>query len=280
MRNSFLRGLFILPLLLFMLSCSKIDWNNVWHGGNKSHQCDVSAFTMSVDPVPSFPFLFQKKYDPSGKNIKEINCSFPNLVYPFPDSLPHYRLRLEYKSQKIFFIRMEAPFDTVVTAYLNAQGRVVRTISRNEILENKFEYRNNRLFSVTYRTNEWGMTDTCVYDSYGNILSIARMESEGRHGYLYDYDYSRKAKQQIYIEYTRSFNNDFTLMQYMGFFPELNPVHLRTRSRFGQENVYMFREDIVNHKLDAQGKMTGYDITSPGDPQLIVTHISIKWNCK
>lgn len=280
MRNTFLRGTFILPLLLFMASCSKIDWNNVWHDGNKSKSCDVESFLVDLDTPLPFPYLFTKQYDPSGKYIKEINASF-NIIASLED-LPHYRLRLEYRPSKIYFIRMESPYDTVVTAWLNQQGRVIRTSSQNGTWESKFVYRNNRLFSIQW-PEAYGITDTCEYDAYGNILSIAHYVDYyfvDREGYFYEYDYSKQGKQQFYLEEIRFINNDFTLMQYMGFFPELNPRHLRTRTLIGQKS-FAFGQYLANHVLDAKGKLLQYDIvTPPGQPQVTITQAHLTWNCK
>lgn len=273
----------LLLMQVWFTGCSKIDWNDVWHDGNKTQRCDAASFMLGVNSDQVNPFFFTKVYDPSGKYVKEINAAFNNVRYPA--DLVHYPLRLEYKPSKIYFIRMESPFDTVVTAWLNHQGRVSYTSSKGGTYENTFVYRNNRLFSIQWHTEAFGVTDTCVYDVYGNIMSIAHYESfyGERDGYFYEYDYAKKAKQQVYFEETRNINNDFTLMQYMGFFPELNPVNLRTHSKLGLQQGYGFENYIGNHLLDAKGKLIQYDLLTPpgttGDQQ-IITRAFLTWNCK
>lgn len=281
MKKTFKWATVILLLQLLLAACSKIDWIDVWHGGNKTQLCDVASFTLGYYSNQPNPFFFTKTYDPSGKYVKEIDAAFNNVRYP--DDLIHCPLRVEYKPSKIYFVRMENPFDTVVTACLDYQGRVIRTNSHNWIFENVFKYRNNRLFSI--QNNMW--TDTCEYDTRGNILSMSHYVDYGeyggidRNGYFYTYDYSKKAKQQAYFEETRDINNDFTLMQYMGFFPELNPVNMRISSHNGLKNGYGFQLYMGNHVLDSKGKLVQYNLlTPPEENQQVITHALLTWQCK
>lgn len=282
MSNTIKGWLLLLAISVIAGSCSKLDWNDVWGDHPSANKGDVAAFRLTYydDYNLPYPFLFAKTYDASGNYVKEINAAFNNVA--LPNAIRHYRLRLEYRPRVIYFIRMEAPFDTVVTALFNHQGRVIQTNSKNEVVENKFEYRNNRLFSIFWRsTAPFAKTDTCVYDKFGNILSIAEGNAYGRTGYFYEYDYSRKARQQYYMEELRNINNDFTLMVYMGFFPELNPVHLRTAARMGEESVYTFNYFAFNHVFDSKGRLIKYTVY--GNPDGLDTPVGeafITWNNK
>ena len=56
-------------------------------------------------------------------------------------------------------------------------------------------------------------------------------------------------------------DNGFTLLCYLGFFPELNPVHIRTHVDLGPQNGFKYwNKNIFNHQFDSEGKLTKYDV--------------------
>ena len=98
-----------------------------------------------------------------------------------------------------------------------------------------------------------------IYDKFGNILSF--------NGNTYQYDYSRKAKQQFYCDDFMGNCEPFYLLQYLGFFPEVNnPPNIRTHVE-----TTVFHGDLTNHKFDHEGKLIGYDFYEP---------VSVAWDCR
>jgi hypothetical protein len=92
----------------------------------------------------------------------------------------------------------------------------------------------------------------------------------------YEYDYSKKGKEQFYSEDYQGNDWPFYLLQYLGFFPEVNsPVNIRTHI-VGSGDYY---GSFFNHTFDAEGKLISYDFGNPpgtvGDPP----DVTITWNC-
>jgi len=68
-------------------------------------------------------------------------------------------------------------------------------------------------------------------------------------------------------------------LQYIGLFPELQPVNLRTSTKVTWGNNYLaYQMNIGNHQVDGQGKLVSYDVMSPGSEQAI-SHYNINWSC-
>jgi hypothetical protein len=130
-----------------------------------------------------------------------------------------------------------------------------------------------------------GQTETSYfdYDDKGNLVSIsdAPTPSIPVPGKVeYKYATNEKANDQLYFDEPRKFSwNSFTLLQYIGLFPELHPVNLRTSTKVTWGNNYQaYNMDITNQQLDAQGKLISYDVVSPGSTAAI-NHYNINWSC-
>lgn len=267
-------GLLCAITLLFV-TCSKIDWDFFRHQSKKD--CDLQSYNLSFYKEPA-PFLFKKKYNGSGDRITEIEFNIFSIV---PNASP-YKLRLAYHGLAIYLINLNNEQDTTMKIYLNAKGRVKECFGKFRIDYTKFSYdAKNRLSNLEYA---WGgppvFNDTCEYDQYGNILRIYRPFQGERQGSFYKYDYSKKGKRQVYLDQL-SHSDDFTLLQYLGFFPELEPVHVRTRVWMGYETYpYWWDRHLANHQFDAKGRLIQYDVfNSITDPQ---PHFQafLNWNCK
>lgn len=271
-------GLFIAIPLLFS-TCHKVDWYDVF-GSQGKKDCQLQSYILDWDYDFGFPLLFEKKFNPAGDRVTEIHCSFHNVfsgIGPVP-----FDLRVVYKGSEVYLINKKAPFDTTLKVFLNAQGRVRECLGTGYIFRNKFFYQGNRLRALEYEGLGFHR-DTCEYDSRGNILSIAPPGPPGtRWGYFYKYDYTKKAKQQFYMEETRDLNNDFTLLQYLGAFPELNPVNVRIYTRSGPEvGPGGWRHPLLNHRFDSQGRLLGYDLGfEDGDSVIASSGASLEWKCK
>lgn len=270
-------GLFIAIPLLFS-TCNKVDWHDVF-GSHGKKDCQLQSYNLNWDYDFGFPFLFEKKFNRAGDRVTEINCSFHN-IFPFGGPI-HFDLRVVYNGSEVYLINKLAPFDTTLKVFLNAQGRVRECLGTGYIPRNKYFYQGNRLRAIEV---DGFYHDTCIYDNRGNILSIAVPAAPGEpsYGFFYEYDYSRKAKQQFYLDETRDLNVNFALLQYLGAFPELDPVNVRTRSRTGfSDGSTLWDATLVNHRFDSQGRLLGYDIGfEDGDSVVATKGPSLTWKCK
>jgi hypothetical protein len=271
----------LLTIPLIFSTCYKFDWD--FDGSHGKKDCQVQSYYLTPwgDELP-FPFLFEKKFNHAGQ-VTEINCSFNNILPA--EELIHFNLRVAYHGSQVYLINKESPYDTTLKVFLNAQGRVRESIGTSDfIFRNKYYYNGNRLRAVEAFTSFFTRRDTCEYDAHGNILSITDQDifMGERDGYFFQYDYSKKVKNQFYFDEIRDLNNDFALLQYLGCFPELEPVHLRTHTRLGLETTAAtYDKDLINHTFDAKGKLTGYDVVSffGGSPSLFYK-AKLSWKCK
>jgi len=265
----------VLAASLINWSCSKINWKDIDADQKQQvSKCDVAEYHISTYDQYNlgFPFLFKKKYDQSGKKVKEIDCSFWSAIPP--DDMRHHVLLVHQKDHRLYLLDKNNPNDTVMKVHLNNKGRV-EYYETNGSLDwgngatrtfGSFVYKSNRLvlFRWAY-TNSWGtipfVEQPLDYDSQGNLLAFA--------GHTYEYDYTRTAAAQFYIDdFMGGFNNGYYLLQYLGFFPEVtSPPNLRS-----YVNATVFVGNVENHTFDAGGKLTGYQFT--------FLQTTIVWNCK
>lgn len=260
---------------------------------NKSHDlpgnfinqdCQVAEYHI---PEVMVTFPFKKTYDASGKTLKVIECVFWPEIGPPQISEPEYHhiFQVEQRGLMLYMINIQTnkgPLaDTVVRITINNDGRVKSCIANSELfpdglpLNNSLDtlvteeyiYRDNRVLAVkSYYSGSDPETriDSLTYDKYGNVLSF---ESNS-----YQYDYTRKAKQQFYCMDYMGGDWPFYLLQYLGFFPEVtSPVNIRIYMR-GSGDYY---GSLTNHKFDSEGRLVSYDFggTNPGPP------ITVIWNC-
>jgi hypothetical protein len=216
--------------------------------------------------LPHFPFLFKKIYDTRG-NVKEIDCSFWDVIYPnqlFLDRFYH-TLSVDQKGQKVYLINtMTAKGgipDTVATITTNGKGRAISCAANKELdqdLANRptftesYTYDHDRLsvirtdFGCCYGPSY----DTLHYDSYGNILAFGSN--------TYKYDYTKRPTQQFYCDDFQGGPEPFYLMLYLGYFPEISsPPNLRIFTQ-----TLIFTDSLRNHRFDAQGRLIGYDFAA------------------
>lgn len=274
MKKKFLRTGLLCAMTLVCTTCNKRDWDFFEKMAKKD--CDVQSYYLSFHDVPS-PFLFEKKYNAAGNRITEIAFSFLDYAY----DARSYQLRLVYHGKEIYLVDVNNPLDTAMKIYLNARGRVKECFGNFLVQYTKFDYdAHNRLSNVRY---SWGFptNDTCVYDRYGNILRITNDQGGVHVGTFYYYDYSKKGRRQLYLD-EPSHVADFTLLQYLGFFPELEPVHLRKRVLMGTEaHPYWWNKDIINHQFDAKGRLIRYDMVDSAFGEAYLDFQAfINWNCK
>jgi len=267
--NSFRIGISAIVLLLLLNSCHKdiYSWDHFpdpLAGKNQVAEYHLTQFDQYF--TQPLHYLFGKKFDHSGK-VEEIICSFtadllPSMVLPF-----QLDLHIIDKGRKVYLLTLDtighgAP-DTSAIIYLNAEGRPDSCVGNYRLLpsiapvktawEKEFYYyKDHRVFAVrtdNFFANNFFLSsiDTIRYDRFGNPLSFA--------GNSYEYDYSRKAKLQFYADDYMQNLDEFYLLQYLGYFPEItSPPNVRTRF-----STVVGSLTITNHQFDAEGRLIYYD---------------------
>ena len=72
------------------------------------------------------------------------------------------------------------------------------------------------------------------YDVYDNLIKVDETGTSDDFDFTYTYDLTRKANQQFYFDESRSsIHSGYHVAIFMGWFPELNPKHVRVRTEFG-----------------------------------------------
>ena len=270
--HPFLLRASILVFAIGLMYCNKV--RDILLNGP---ECQVQQYTYSRISTLR-PYLYQKRFDPSGKLLQEISATFNGVGVP-----PIQHLVLRNHQKKLLLINTFNSTDTAYSIEFNLFGRPQSILwSQGGFrLQLSFTYKNGRLDSIKF-SNPAYTPVVCYYDSKGNITAIKHFLPEyGQYdGSFYEYDYSRTAKNQVYFdETTGEVLHPLILLRYLDFFPELNPTNLRTRSSTGLENVYLLSHNyIFNHQIDADGKLLRYE-ASPA-PTDFSFQVIIDWKCK
>ena len=276
MKNVFLVTACALSFL-FSSSCRKgndpIHDTNPLSGSDQVSEYHQSYYDGLLDAHVAFPFI--KKYDASGKTVTEIDCSFDDDVSPnaFYTDIYH-EFMVTQKGKTVYLVNKALPQtgipDTVARVTLGAGGRpeycsVNSELARdfplggNTIVQH-YVYRNNMVIAVqnVYTNPEYpNKTDSLHYDQHGNLLSFNNNS--------FQYDYTKTAKQQFYVHGLTQQEEPFYLLQYLGYFPEVNsPVNLMIHYTDFIEDVA-----ITGHTFDGKGRLTGYTTRYPFGPATI-----------
>jgi len=221
-------------------------------------------------PYPNhFPYLFKKIYDHSGKTVTEIDCSFDSEhnFYELTNSGFYHEFKVVQHGQTVYLINKQLPKsnipDTVARITLNLYGRpescsanaeLTPDIARDPspIIQHYF-YRNNMVTAVksdfTNQVTTNTYLDSLHYDNNGNLMSF--------NGNSFQYDYTRTAKQQFYCHGYMGLQEPFYLLQYLGYFPEVNSP---TNVMIHIDNVYDdWAGALTNHKFDREGRLISYN---------------------
>lgn len=272
---------------IFMLfnSCIKNvppkDFFNPLVGGCQVAEYHLGSFGTLFPTPPSY--LFQKTFDPSGKIVREIDCSFNDDILPGDLLSRTLFMTVEQKGWIVYLIKKDSDLthipDTLVRIYLNEKGRPDSCIGgpgsdpeagRTGFEKEYYTYKDNRIQLVRSNITSaqldgpaftFANVDMVKYDRYGNPLSFS--------GESYTYDYTRKAKQQFYCDDFMGDESDFYILQYLGFFPEVtSPVNVRTGVNTGSDTG----GPLTDQRFDAEGRLIGYAIDD--------IPVSITWNCQ
>jgi hypothetical protein len=267
-----------------LLSCQKANSvrQEIEDKKNKNKDlCLITSFSYSNSAVP-LQTIFTNQFDFSGRSLEVEAGIFSGGA--IVDNKP---FSIVWTSSGLAFLDANAVQDTILIASFNRKGRIEKIFPGNKpshhFLPTTFQYSNNRLSSMGITLAGNVLMSYFDYDHKGNIRSItdapsASVPVPGK--VEYKYATNEKANNQFYFDEPRKFSwNSFTLLQYIGLFPELDPSNLRTSTKVDWGNNYIaYNMNINNHQLDQQGKLVSYDIVSPGSGSTI-SHYNINWSC-
>jgi len=276
----------VLACTLFTLfSCQKVNSVNddelLDKKKNKKDLCLISSFGYSNPSVPS-QTIFTNHYDFAGRTL-QVEAGVFNAGAIVSNTV----FNVEWSPAGIAFTNANAHADTILFATFDRRGRIDKIVPGNkpdfEFLPTAFEYTGNRLSGMRITLAGADNVSYFNYDSKGNLTLINDLPTPsvpvpGR--VEYQYASNQKASGQFYFDEPRKFSwNTFSLLQYIGLFPELQPVNLRTSTKVNWGNNYQaYYMNIANQQLDQQGKLVGYDVVSPGSGSTI-SHYNINWSC-
>ena len=286
MKKSLCYSALIAGTALVFFSCQKTDAlkeSNLSEKSAKSKKssCLISSLSYSNSNL-SNQTIFTNHYDGSSR-ITQVDAG----IFSGGSVLSSISLNI-YRSQNgIAFVKTGTATDTVLFAFVNSKGRIEKIVPGNtakaDFLPTSFEYNGDQIAAMHISLAGNIETSYFNYDTKGNCTSIADaptpdVQVPGKTEY--EYATNEKAKQQFYLDEPRKFSwNSFSLLQYIGLFPELQPVNLRTATKVMWGNNYQaYNMKIANQQMDGQGKLISYDIIHPQTGKT-VSHFNINWNC-
>lgn len=247
----------------------------------KGANCDITSFRYNTGSESGTvnKYVFQKQNDPVTGKLQKITAA----VYQGGAIMNTIAFDVHWSAGSVAFLRAGTTTDTVLVASLNAQGKPVDVVAGNRpdfnYLPTSFEYNNNRIAAMKIQNAGRTLVSRYQYDDRSNCLAIIDdaqgSEIPGHVEYTYQ---NKKADQQLYLDEPRPFSwNTFSLMQFAGFFPELQPTHLRTGVKvFWANNYKAYDVQLVNHQV-TDGKLMKYEVNFGGNSTTNAQFID--WQC-
>lgn len=270
--SAYVPGL-ILASSTILFSCTKTDIaaETPEVSNKKKDDCQVTAFRSGTNQ-----YIFKKEIGADSR-LQQITAA----IYQGGGISSTIALDVHWSNGSVAFLKAGTTTDTVLVASLNADGKPVDVVAGNKpdagYLPTSFEYQNNRLSAMKVSLAGNLLVSRFSYDGRNNCTLIQdeaqANETPGRVEYTYD---NKRVDQQVYLDEPRPFSwNTFSLMQFSGMFPELQPTTLRTSVKVWWANNYKaYDADLINHDVNG-GTLVKYDVAFTGStvtqPQTIET---------
>jgi hypothetical protein len=242
--------------------------------------CAVTEFRgmYNTSPTPQEEIVYSKTYSGNGK-VEKITAA----IYSGGGIVGSSTYSINWKKDRIALI-YAGTADTLLVIELNQKGRVVTTRDGNkadfQYLPTSFDYANNKVNAMKIHFSGTDLLADFHYNN-GNITRIDDIGDGTSPGKIeYQYATGSKIKQQQYFDEPRKFSwNTFTLLQFLGLFPELDGENLRTRTTVDWGNNYIaYDKVLVNHQVDPNGRLLQYAVTDPTDGT-ISSRYFLNWSC-
>ena len=244
-------------------------------------KCEVAEFR-SVYGAPGNlqnQMHYQKSYNSNG-HINKITA----VIYSGGSISNTATFDIVRKQRTISFLK-EGTSDTLFVVTLNNKGQVISTANGNkpdfQFLPTTFTYLNDNVSEMKIHFMGKELVSDFKYRD-GNLISIEDKSIAGETPGKIEYEYNigNKVSKQHYFDEPRKFTwNTFTLLQFIGMFPELDGQSLRTRAIVYWENNYKaYDRKIVNHQVDGNGRLLQYAVSAPEDGEISMRYF-LDWNC-
>jgi hypothetical protein len=265
--------------IAFLSSCTKDELEDPGKKKpKKTSICDVAVFSQQYAGGESTP-IYSKTYDLSGRVLSRLDVG----LFSGGGIWKTVHLNLTYNANKIYFISADNSADTGLVVDIDNAGRPLHVVA-GQIIDDgfgpqDFSYQDGRIHEINI-DNNW-MRIWFRYDSHGNNTQIVTDSVDGlaRIDQVYEYDITKKTKRHFYLDEARGFSfNVLTILQAAGFFPELDPVHARTRTtvHWGGYLAYDFMN--IDQKYDKDGRLLQYKTARPGSKTPNATY-TLSYNC-
>lgn len=273
----------LLGTSIFLFSCKKTevaaDGQLQEKKVGKKSSCFVTSFDFSN--ASQSQTVFKTQYNSEGNAFRIEAGTYSGGVIN-----SSITLNVVTSNGSIAFVNAAAPGDTVLIATLNSRGKVQRISHGNKpdfmFLPITFDYNNDRVSAMHISLGATTTTSNFFYDNKNNNTSIedeptASVPVPGKVVYAYT---NQKASQQFYMDEPRGFSwNSFSLLQYAGLFPELNPSNIRKSTKVVWGNNYQaYNMNIENQRLDGNGNLTSYEVVNPNSGS-VVSKYNLAWSC-
>lgn len=275
--------------LVAFSSCSKVEQLNQEEEVaalrpvvNAGANCQAVAYTTTnLSDASSSYQTFQKTLDPATGKVNYIKAGIYSLMVS-----EYLEMNLHWQNNRVAFTAASNSADTILIAHFDKKGLLVSITQGNAPNENylptNFQYKNGKLSAMRINFQGSQLVSNFTYDKNGNCKKIQELPLNGQDmGYVeYEYNTGVKATNQVYFDEPRGFTrNTFSLAEYMGWLPGLNPVNLRTHTKVVWEDGYEAHNVYYkNHVTDGTGKLTKYEVAfSPSDASY--EKHEINWTC-
>jgi len=280
--NSYAPGLLI-GTAVILFSCKKVDVRQDGYPSEKQVGKKSSCFVTSLESSNAFTSqtVFKTTFNANGNAFRIEAGTYSGGVINST-----VVLNVVYSDNSISFVNAAASSDTLLVATLNSRGKVQYIKQGNKPDANfvpiNFDYVNDRVSALHVSFAGNVETSNFAYDNRDNVVSISdeatpSVPVPGK--IVYEYS-NKRAGQQFYMDEPRKFTwNSFTLLQYAGLFPELNPSNVRTSTKVWWGNNYKaYDMRIDNQKVDGNNNRTSYDVLEPNSGKVINT-FNLGWSC-
>ncbi len=282
-RSSMYLSTLILASSTILISCEKTDLvpENPDTVNKKRSDCEVLAFRHNQPNGTGSQYIFKKQIDPATGKLQQLTA----VAYQGGAPTSSHNFDVHWGANSVAFLKAGSSTDTVLVATLNAEGKPVSVTEGNapdqlNYLPTSFEYNNNRVSAMKITLGGNQLVSRFTYDSKGNCVLIQDDAqgnlTPGRMEFTYD---NKKADQQFYFDEPRGFSwNTFSLMQFAGLLPELQPMYLRTGIKvFWANNYKVYDVSLGNHQVQG-GVLQSYEVTTFNGSSSSIPYFT-DWQC-
>jgi hypothetical protein len=289
--------IWLLLILTGINSCKKNDLKGL-NGSFNKNKCDyVQATFLYTRPQLFGPIvLFTKTYDAS-LQLQSIYCQFRNVATGIQYS---FNLSVFYQPGQIIFTRNNG--DTTAVLNFGSNGRLIRASAAFPFYPDwggtgnyNFIYNGNKLREIQITGSKYsgdpGHLIPYIQLAYDNgnknmtkltFNGISR--SSDKSWIDYRYDYSRKARAQVYPDdMLGDYHMFYFFLKYLNVIPGIQPENILSSSLSGSDNPHdypgSYERQYSNHQFDAEGRLVTYTQHSTSGHLDQTENWTIEWKC-